>query len=162
VRLVALVAAVVTAVGWSSTVASGAKRSHHVRRDERVRSVGVRPQSPATPTTPTTKPPSGQSAPPPPPLGHLQVRAREFSLTLSRTTLAAGRVAIELANVGQDPHDLRVERVDDPGTGFDFALTKSGARSTERLDLGAGAWKLYCTLPGHEEAGMHAHIAVAG
>jgi plastocyanin len=108
-----------------------------------------------TPTPPKPKPK-------PKPLGHLQVIAREFSVTPSRLTLAAGRVAVELDNFGQDPHDLRVERANDPSTGFDFTLTKPRTRSTQKLDLGPGTWKLYCTLPGHEALGMHALVTVTG
>jgi uncharacterized cupredoxin-like copper-binding protein len=32
--------------------------------------------------------------------------------------------------------------------------------SSQKLDLAAGDWKLYCTLPGHEALGMTAHITV--
>ena len=40
----------------------------------------------------------------------VQVVAHEFSFTLSRTTLKPGTAVIELANFGQDAHDLRVQR----------------------------------------------------
>jgi hypothetical protein len=55
---------------------------------------------------PATKPPT--TTPEPKPLGRMQVVAREFSFTLSRQAVAAGAVAIELNNHGEDPHDLRV------------------------------------------------------
>ena len=156
------ITAVAAAATWSSAAASAAHRTRHVRRDARVVTTRGAGHVPRVPTPPVTPPPApgGPPSPPPKPLGHLQVRAREFSLTLSRTTLGAGRVAVELDNLGQDPHDLRVERTDDPGTGFDFALAKSGTRSTKQLDLGPGTWKLYCTLPGHDQAGMHAQVTV--
>jgi plastocyanin len=101
-------------------------------------------------------------APAPKPLGHLQLVAREYSLTPSRTKLAAGRVSIELDNFGQDPHDLRVERVDGAAPGFSFALAKPRTVSTRQFELGPGAWKLYCSLPGHEALGMRTTITVAG
>ena len=41
----------------------------------------------------------------------MQVVAREFSYSLSRTRLKAGTAVIELANFGQDAHDLRVQRI---------------------------------------------------
>ena len=117
-------------------------------------------------TTPAPKPPvSGQPQPspaPPPALGHLQVVAREYSVTPSRLTLTAGSVAVELDNFGQDPHDLRVERTDDPSSGFDFTLAKPGSVSSKKLQLAPGKWKLYCTLPGHDQAGMHAFVTVTG
>ena len=40
----------------------------------------------------------------------------------------------------------------------DFVLTCD----PDKLNLGPGTWKLYCTLPGHDQAGMHALITVAG
>jgi uncharacterized cupredoxin-like copper-binding protein len=89
----------------------------------------------------------------------MQVVAREFSLTLSRQAVGAGVVAIELSNHGEDPHDLRVERAD---SGFNFTLTKPGERTTRKLDLGPGTWKLYCTLDGHAALGMSATFTVAG
>ncbi len=41
----------------------------------------------------------------------VQVVAREYSFSLSRLHLHAGTALIELANFGQDPHDLRVQRI---------------------------------------------------
>lgn len=80
----------------------------------------------------------------------------------SRTTVAAGTVAVELDNRGEDPHNLRIENADGSGTSFDFGLAQPGSVSSQKLDLGPGTWKLYCTLPGHEAAGMHALITVGG
>ena len=100
--------------------------------------------------------------PPPKPLAHLQVIAREWSVIPSRMSLPAGRVVVELDNLGQDPHNLRIERGNDPLSGFDFPLARAGTRATRSLQLGAGTWKLYCTLPGHEALGMRTLIAVGG
>ena len=41
----------------------------------------------------------------------VQVVAREYSFSLSRLRVHAGTAVIELANFGQDPHDLRVQRI---------------------------------------------------
>jgi plastocyanin len=134
-------------------------------RGERVRPIAPahggrsgRPKPPKPPRVPVPTPPP----PKPRPLAHLQVVAREWSVTPSRLTLPAGRVAVELDNFGQDPHNLRVERVGDPATGFTFTLTRPRTQSTQKLDLGPGTWKLYCTLPGHEELGMRAFVTVTG
>jgi hypothetical protein len=56
----------------------------------------------------------------------LGVSAQEFHLTLSRPSVKAGVLEIELQNDGEDPHDLRVRRV---GSMFGRAATGSGARS---------------------------------
>jgi hypothetical protein len=96
----------------------------------------------------------------PRPLARLQVVAREFDLTVSRKRLPAGRVSVELDNLGEDPHDLRVERARRSATGFSFDLARSHTVSTRRLTLGPGSWKLYCTLPGHAALGMSATVTV--
>ena len=91
----------------------------------------------------------------PPPPARLLVEATEFHYTLSRTTLRAGRAVIQLAIRGEDPHDLRIARVH--------------VRIPETLPGGVGEWsgrlkrgryKLYCSLPGHQKAGMRAYIRV--
>jgi hypothetical protein len=167
VRRTVLLALVVALLAPTATPA-------HVRREEAVRTVHKkhrkhhRPHSskppkhhgkpPAKPPKPPVKPPP--PPPPPKPLARLQVIAREYSLTLSRTAVAAGTVSVELDNFGQDPHDLRVERTDSPSTGFAFTLAKPRTVSSQKLDLQPGDWKLYCTLPGHEALGMSARITV--
>jgi hypothetical protein len=150
------------------------RRSSVVRHDGAVR-VARTPHGRRPTTQPTRKPPGKPPVPKPPskppiptppsppkPLARIQVVAREFSLTLSRRALAAGPVGIELDNFGQDPHDLRVERADAPSTGFSFTLAKPGTVSSKKLELAAGEWKLYCTLPGHEALGMSARVTVSG
>ncbi|MEA2399243.1 MAG: hypothetical protein QOK25_2799 [Thermoleophilaceae bacterium] len=143
------------------------KRAHGRRHCPKTHRTPTHETVSSSPTTPSTTPPAGgqpqpDPTPAPPVLGHLQVVAREFTLKPSRLTLAAGTVAVELDNFGQDPHDLRVERADNPASGFDFALSKPGAVSSKKLELAPGKWKLYCTLPGHDQAGMHAFVTVTG
>jgi hypothetical protein len=47
----------------------------------------------------------------PPPPARVQIVAREYSFALSRPALNAGRAIVELVNFGEDPHDLRLQRV---------------------------------------------------
>lgn len=136
-------------------------RRHHRRHCTKRRRSHHTHTQPAPTGTPSTTPPGGTTTPPPQ-IGHLQVTEREFSIVPSRTTLAAGTVAVELDNRGQDPHNLRIERADTTGNPFDFAVAQPGSVSSRRLDLAPGTWKLYCTLAGHEAAGMHALITVTG
>jgi plastocyanin len=92
----------------------------------------------------------------------LGVTAREFSLVLSRTTLAAGDALVELQNFGEDPHDLRIERVDGTGPRVDLPLAEAGAVQSGDATLTPGQYKLYCALPGHDALGMHATLTVGG
>ncbi|MEA2421620.1 MAG: hypothetical protein QOF55_719 [Thermoleophilaceae bacterium] len=103
---------------------------------------------------------TGPPAPAPAP-ARLGVVAREWSLTLSRTTLPAGAAVVELQNLGEDAHNLRVERVDGTGGPLDVPLAEAGERQSGETTLSAGDYKVYCALPGHDAQGMHARLTVS-
>jgi uncharacterized cupredoxin-like copper-binding protein len=94
------------------------------------------------------------------PPARLGVTAREWSLVLSRTTLAAGPAIVELQNFGEDAHNLRLERIDGSGAPLSVPLAESGERKTATGTLAAGRYRVYCALPGHDAAGMHATLDV--
>jgi hypothetical protein len=115
----------------------------------------------ADPTpAPVVLTPPADEAPPAPAAARLQATAREFSLQLSRPTVAAGALILELVNRGEDPHDLHVR----PAAGGADVLTIDRTEPTVVASatgtLPAGAYTLYCALPGHEAAGMHAALTV--
>jgi plastocyanin len=125
--------------------------------------VGVDPFAAAPAPAPIPDVPAPNPAPAPAPTpapARLGVVAREWSLTLSRTTLAAGPASVELQNFGEDAHNLRVERVDASGPPLDLPLAESGERQKATGTLAAGTYKVYCTLPGHDAQGMHAQLVV--
>ena len=69
----------------------------------------------------------------------------------SYRTLGAGRITFNANNRGEDDHNLSV-RGGGPSTGkIDLAPRRDGPLA---LDLAAGTYTLYCSLLGHEEAGM--------
>jgi hypothetical protein len=92
----------------------------------------------------------------------LFVDAREWSVTLSRATVPAGRVAIQLHNAGEDDHDLRLRRLDRRGRAAGrsrrVALTHPGAMTEAVVHLTRGRWRVWCTLDGHAAAGMRAML----
>ncbi len=94
----------------------------------------------------------------------LLVTATEFRLSLSRPVLQRGRAIVELANRGQDGHDLVVRRLSPSGheTGVvrRLAEVRAGGLGTLRTRLPAGRYVLFCSLPGHRAAGMHARLRV--
>lgn len=96
----------------------------------------------------------------PAPPARLGVTAREWSLVLSRQTLAAGPAIVELQNRGEDAHNLRLERIDGSGTPLNIPLAESGERQSASGTLAAGEYKVYCALPGHDALGMHATLEV--
>ena len=90
----------------------------------------------------------------------LLVEAREFNLTLSRAKLKSGRAIVQLANRGEDPHDLRLVRFRGR-TAAAGSARRSRARSASGTGrLRSGRYRLYCTLEGHRAKGMRATLRV--
>jgi len=95
----------------------------------------------------------------PPAPSRMLVEAREYSLTLSRTTVKPGPAIIQLAIRGEDPHDLAVRRLG-AATVSKVAETLPGGVAEWRGKLKRGRYELYCTLPGHKKAGMRTVLTV--
>ena len=89
----------------------------------------------------------------------VQVTALEFEYRLSRLRVPEGRLLVELANFGEDEHDLAFKRVGGKRT---FALPKAlpGERKTATLRLGPGRYRLWCRLGDHALRGMYADLRV--
>jgi hypothetical protein len=101
--------------------------------------------------------PAAASAAPAP--SRLLVEAREFNLTLSRGSVAAGPAIVQLANRGEDPHDLRLTRIRGRGRGC-VAETAPGEVGEWEGRLRRGRYRLVCTLEGHRRYGMRAVLRV--
>jgi hypothetical protein len=118
-------------------------------------------------SAPDDAPRRGTPAPPPPPPPpadnprYLQVVARDsdtWRLELSRGTLLAGLVEVEFNNrFAEDPHDLRITR---GATTYGFDVVENGEAATKRVELAAGTWRLWCSLPGHADRGMDTEVTV--
>jgi uncharacterized cupredoxin-like copper-binding protein len=89
----------------------------------------------------------------------LGVSATEFHLTLSRPSVKAGVVQIELQNDGEDPHDLRVRRVGGSHT-FGIPLVQPGNRRTVAIHVKPGSYRLWCSVADHQQLGMQALLRV--
>jgi plastocyanin len=89
----------------------------------------------------------------------VQVTAVEYSFSLSRTTVPAGKVIFEFVNHGQDEHNLNVGPVEGPLAGS-FANTPASGVSDQELELRPGTYTLFCSLPEHEKKGMKATLVV--
>ena len=91
----------------------------------------------------------------------LQVTAREFSLTLSRATVPAGPLVIELVNLGQDAHNVHIRS---SAGGPDVAAlptVQAGLHYDQQVTLAPGTYTVYCSMPGHEQMGMAAALTVS-
>lgn len=90
----------------------------------------------------------------------IQVTTTEFRLTMSRINVPAGRVRIELANYGEDPHDVKLRKL---GTSRVYTIpeTAPGARTTRTFKLPAGRYMVWCGIADHRAMGMHAPLRVS-
>jgi uncharacterized cupredoxin-like copper-binding protein len=89
----------------------------------------------------------------------LHVTESEFKIALSSSGLKAGSYELDVANKGQAPHDLVVE-----GPGVDDEKTPvidGGKTAKLTVDLKSGTYELYCSVPGHKQAGMDVKIKVS-
>jgi hypothetical protein len=89
----------------------------------------------------------------------LLVEAREFNFVLSRATVLRGTAIVQLANRGEDPHDLRIVRIRGRRVGS-MAEVLPGEVGEWRGRLRRGRYRLYCTIEGHRALGMRATLRV--
>ena len=82
----------------------------------------------------------------------------EFKIALPKAAVHAGRVTFDVQNDGKIPHDLVVE-----GNGIEekTPLLDGGESKTLSVDLKPGTYDLYCSVPGHKEAGMDLKLTVS-
>jgi uncharacterized cupredoxin-like copper-binding protein len=78
----------------------------------------------------------------------LEVVATEMAFTPSEVAVPAGEVTVTLRNEGTTLHDLRV------GTEPFIVEAVAKETATKTLNLAPGRYELFCSLPGHKEAGM--------
>ena len=89
----------------------------------------------------------------------VQVSAKEFFFALSRHTVAAGPAVVELVNFGEDPHDLRLERLGG-GRVWKTPLVYPGAYYDLNATLVPGRYRLWCSVGNHRKLGMTAVLTV--
>lgn len=91
----------------------------------------------------------------------VQVAADEFHLVLSRTSVAPGPALIELANFGEDEHDLRLRRLGKPrARTWTLARVLPGEHAALEATLRPGRYRLWCSLADHRARGMRATLVV--
>jgi len=99
------------------------------------------------------------AAPAATPPSRLQVTAKEFYFTLSGRSVKAGPAIVELVNYGEDPHDLRIQRLGG-GRVYRTPMLQPGKFHDLSLRLYAGRYRLWCGLPTHAALGMKATLVV--
>ncbi|HEY3181488.1 MAG TPA: hypothetical protein VGJ77_01520 [Gaiellaceae bacterium] len=89
----------------------------------------------------------------------VQVVAREFSFSLSRLRVKTGPAVVQLANFGEDPHDLRLQRHGSRHVAG-IGEVAPGERADLTLRLPPGRYSLWCSVGDHRKRGMSATLVV--
>jgi plastocyanin len=111
----------------------------------------------ATTTTTTSTPASSSAAPG----GALTLEAnREGALSYNKTALtaSAGKVSIDFTNMSPLGHNMTIESA--AGKIIGATPTIQGSSKTLTLELKAGTYKFFCSVPGHRMAGMEGTLTV--
>jgi plastocyanin len=81
-----------------------------------------------------------------------------LAYTTDKATTKAGSVTIEFDNPQAVPHDVTIEDSGGKDVGATDVITESSTSTT--VDLKAGKYTFYCSVPGHREAGMEGTLTV--
>ena len=94
---------------------------------------------------------SSSSAP-----GTVTVHAKDtLSFDKGSYSATAGDVTFDYVDDGNIPHTLNIE-----GQTFEIDVNSHGEKKSASINLPAGTYTLYCNVPGHRSAGMHATLTV--
>ena len=86
---------------------------------------------------------------------------REFSLTVYRSSVAAGPVRFNVTNRGEDAHNLQVLGPRGYRSAVSPDMKGAGGRTTLDVRLRKrGTYRLLCVKPGHPGLGMRATLRV--
>jgi hypothetical protein len=93
------------------------------------------------------------------PPARVQIAATEFNFALSRASIKSGRALVELANYGEDPHDLRMQRVSGTRV-YRLGAVAPGESNVLSAKLLPGTFRLWCSIADHRARGMRATLRV--
>jgi uncharacterized cupredoxin-like copper-binding protein len=107
-----------------------------------------------TPPTPAATPPAAMGGG-----TTLQLKADTSALAFDKKALSAkaGKVTIVMTNPAQIPHDVAL---DGNGVEKKGEIVSAGGKSEVSATLKAGTYTFYCSVPGHEQAGMKGTLTV--
>jgi plastocyanin len=147
------------------------KRVVHLKHYVTCRKVAV-PEPTPTVTTPapvTTAPSETAPTPAPEPEPNaVSITAYEkpgFSFGASRQTVKAGQLTVQLIDAGEDEHNMKMQRVGPGEVPEGPVVTMVSALPTKpsepvSVTVQPGTYRMWCTLPHHDEKGMHTTITV--
>jgi uncharacterized cupredoxin-like copper-binding protein len=103
-----------------------------------------------TAATTTTAPKPTQQA------STVAVTETDFKIAVPSTALKAGKITFDVKNDGKIQHDLAIK-----GMSQKTPLIDPGGTAKLAVTLKAGKYELYCSVPGHEAAGMKLDVTVS-
>jgi plastocyanin len=92
-----------------------------------------------------------------PPVDTLDIQSGNTFFKPSELTSAPGVVKLDLKNIESGTHDLVIRDI----PGFQLEVSGDGSTASGKVKLKSGKYEFYCTIPGHEEAGMKGTITVS-
>jgi plastocyanin len=87
----------------------------------------------------------------------LEVEAGDLYYEPDALTATAGEITVTLDNIGAIEHDFVIEEVGDVDV---VGMVAPGESATGTIELEAGTYTVYCSVPGHRAAGMEATLDV--
>ena len=83
-----------------------------------------------------------------------------FAFVKSKATAPAGKVTLKAMNPQSTPHNISIES-DDGSVDQDGPNVSDGGVSQVTVTLQPGKYTYYCSVPGHEDAGMKGTLTVS-
>ena len=134
----------------------GAESKHGEAAAAETTTAPTQTTTPQQTTTAATTTQATTTTPAKPAATKVPVSETEFKITLASTNLKAGELTFEAKNDGKIPHDLAIKQ-----TGDKTKLIQPGGTAELKVTLKPGTYELYCTVPGHEAAGMRVNVTVS-
>jgi len=105
----------------------------------------------SSPSTPASVPAGGGQ------VIDIPISSSGFSFTKTSVTAKAGTVTLKAMNPQSVAHDISIK-----GNGVDVTgnQVSNGGTSTVTANLKAGTYEFFCSVPGHEQAGMKGTLTV--
>lgn len=88
----------------------------------------------------------------------IQIVEKDFSIQAPEGSAQAGTFDIQATNEGKTVHNLVVKG---PGVDEHTPDIAPGKEAGIQVELKAGEYELYCSIPGHKAAGMDAKLTVS-
>lgn len=108
-------------------------------------------------TAPAASPATTKSAETAKTADTVDVVAQDIKFTKTSYEATAGTITIKYTNDGAIEHSLLIDGV----SGFKLDVKAHGDTDTGTVALKPGTYTLYCGMPGHRAAGMHATLTVS-